>query len=187
MVIRLKVLHVQNVAPIADGQNLATSEVSLGRALIPRPSAYKALAFGVYLYQAELPRLALTQITQNKRLTVTSDNLHLRIYNVALQAFKLMTDRDCRMPEYLVNVVIQNKSYISDPEGETILKDLIAKGGYTSVRSVRTAKMLSIVTEAKDSEEAESMIRKLCDDLRIYNPVVSSCNVEVVGMVQAKN
>jgi phosphoribosylformylglycinamidine synthase len=91
------------------------------------------------------------------------------------------------MPEYLVNVVIQNKSYISDPEGETILKDLIAKGGYTSVRSVRTAKMLSIVTEAKDSEEAESMIRKLCDDLRIYNPVVSSCKVEVVGMVQAKS
>lgn len=91
------------------------------------------------------------------------------------------------MAKYLVSVIIENKPYINDPEGETILKDLIAKGGYTSVKSVRTAKMLSIAIEAKDSKEAEETVKKLCDELRIYNPVVSNCKVEVVGTVQVRN
>ncbi|MFQ5940936.1 MAG: phosphoribosylformylglycinamidine synthase subunit PurS [Nitrososphaerales archaeon] len=91
------------------------------------------------------------------------------------------------MIKYVVRVVIENKSYINDPEGETILKDLIVKGGYTSVKSVRTAKMLSIMIEAEDSKNAENTIRKLCDELRIYNPVVSNCKVEVVDTVKVRN
>ena len=91
------------------------------------------------------------------------------------------------MAKYLVSVIIENKPYINDPEGETILKDLIAKGGYTSVKSVRTAKMLSIAIETKDSKEAEETVKKLCDELRIYNPVVSNCKVEVIGTVQVRN
>ncbi len=91
------------------------------------------------------------------------------------------------MTMYLVRVFIENKPYINDPEGETILKDLIMKGGYTSVRSVRCVKMLSITIEAKDSREADETVRKLCDDLRIYNPVVSNCNLEVVDTFQVKN
>jgi phosphoribosylformylglycinamidine synthase len=67
------------------------------------------------------------------------------------------------------------------------LKDLIAKGGYASVKSVRTAKMLSVTIEAEDSKEAENAVRKLCDELRIYNPVVSNCRVEVIGTAQIKN
>jgi len=89
--------------------------------------------------------------------------------------------------KYLVSVIIENKPYINDPEGETILKDLIAKGGYTSVKSVRTAKMLSVTIEAVDGKDAEDTVRKLCDELRIYNPVVSNCKVEVIGTVQIKN
>ena len=91
------------------------------------------------------------------------------------------------MAKYLVSVIIENKPYINDPEGETILKDLIARGGYTSVKSVRAAKMLSIAIEAKDSKEAEETVKKLCDELRIYNPVVSNCKVEVIGTVQVRN
>lgn len=91
------------------------------------------------------------------------------------------------MTKYLVRVVIENRPYINDPEGETILKDLIAKGGYASVESVRTAKMLSIMIEAKDGKDAENTVKKLCDELRIYNPVVSNCKVEVIDTVQVKN
>ncbi len=87
------------------------------------------------------------------------------------------------MGKYLVSVVIENKPYINDPEGETILKDLIAKGGYASVKAVRTAKMLGITIEAKDRNDAENSIRKLCDELRIYNPVVSNCKVECLGVL----
>jgi len=91
------------------------------------------------------------------------------------------------MEKYLVSVIIENKPYINDPEGETILKDLIAKGGYASVKTVRTAKMLNIAIEAKDHKDAEDTVKKLCDELRIYNPVVSNCRVECVGIAQVKN
>ncbi len=91
------------------------------------------------------------------------------------------------MERYLVNVIIENKPYINDPEGETILKDLIAKGGYSSVKAVRTAKMLNITIEAKDRNDAEDTVKRLCDELRIYNPVVSNCRIECVGTIEVKN
>ena len=46
------------------------------------------------------------------------------------------------MPKFVVQVVIENKPYINDPEGETIHRDLVVKGGYSNVQSVRSAKML---------------------------------------------
>lgn len=91
------------------------------------------------------------------------------------------------MGKYLVSVVIENKAYINDPEGETILKDLIAKGGYSTVKAVRTAKMLNITIEARDRKDAEDTVKKLCDELRIYNPVVSNCKVESVNVAEARN
>lgn len=92
-----------------------------------------------------------------------------------------------KMERFLVSVVIENKPYVSDPEGETILKDLIAKGGYPSVKEVRTAKMLQITIEARDDTDAEDTVKKLCDELRIYNPVVSNCRVESLGRVQQES
>ncbi len=91
------------------------------------------------------------------------------------------------MEKYLVSVIIENKAYINDPEGETILKDLIAKGGYSTVKAVRTAKMLNITIEARDRKDAEDTVRKLCDELRIYNPVVSNCKVESINVAEARN
>ncbi len=91
------------------------------------------------------------------------------------------------MEKFLVSVVIENKPYVSDPEGETILKDLIAKGGYSAVKEVRTGKTLKMTVEAKNDKDAEDIVRKLCDELRIYNPVVSNCRVECLGRVQEEN
>ncbi|MEM0364360.1 MAG: phosphoribosylformylglycinamidine synthase subunit PurS [Candidatus Nitrosocaldus sp.] len=82
------------------------------------------------------------------------------------------------MPVYKVNVLIENKPYISDPEGDTILKDLVLKGGYHQVRSIRVAKMLKVEVEAKSVEEAREMVRRMCDELRLYNPMLSICRVE---------
>lgn len=83
------------------------------------------------------------------------------------------------MAEYAVKVIIGNKPYVRDPEGETILKDLILKGGFQSVKKVRTAKLLTITLEADGAESAKATTKKLCDELRIYNPVVSRCVIEV--------
>ena len=86
------------------------------------------------------------------------------------------------MPKkYIVQVVIENKPYINDPEGETIHRDLVVKGGYSNVQSVRSAKMLKMVVSSKSEKEAESTVKKLCEELRIFNPVVSNCAVKVAG------
>lgn len=83
------------------------------------------------------------------------------------------------MAAYNVHVIIENKPTISDPEGETILKDLVLKGSYSSVKKIRSAKMLKFTINEKTKSLAEQKIRKICDDLRIYNPMVSKITVEV--------
>jgi phosphoribosylformylglycinamidine synthase PurS subunit len=80
--------------------------------------------------------------------------------------------------KFLVQVIIENKPYINDPEGETIHRDLIVKGGYSEVKSVRSAKMLKMTVSACSEKEAEKTVQKLCDELRIYNPVVSNCTIK---------
>lgn len=87
------------------------------------------------------------------------------------------------MPKFAVQVVIENKPYINDPEGETIHRDLVVKGGYPNVQSVRSAKMLKMVVNSKSEEEAEAMVKKLCEELRIFNPIVSNCTVKAAGKV----
>ena len=83
------------------------------------------------------------------------------------------------MSLYTVHVIIENKPGISDPEGETILKDLVLKGSYSSVKKIRSAKMLKFKINEKNKTLAEQKIKKLCDDLRIYNPMVSKITIEV--------
>lgn len=85
------------------------------------------------------------------------------------------------MPKFLVTVTIENKPDINDPEGETIHRDLVIKGGYSSVESVRSAKTLKIIISERSENQAEEVVRKLCEELRIYNPVVSSCSVKSAG------
>lgn len=85
------------------------------------------------------------------------------------------------VPKFVVQVVIENKPYINDPEGETIHRDLVVKGGYSNVQSVRSAKMLKMVVSSKSEKDAEAIVKKLCEELRIFNPVVSNCTVKATG------
>lgn len=82
------------------------------------------------------------------------------------------------MPSFLVNVIIENKPGISDPEGDTILNDLVLKDKKTSVKKIRSAKMLKFQIEAKNKESAEKSVMALCNEFRIYNPLVSKVSVE---------
>ena len=93
----------------------------------------------------------------------------------------LLFDMSNTMSKFLVVITIENKPYINDPEGETISRDLITKGGYSNIESVRTAKTLKVIVIEKSEKEAEKVVRKLCEELRIYNPVVSNCSVTSVG------
>ncbi len=81
---------------------------------------------------------------------------------------------------YTVEVIVENKPLARDPEGETIHHNLLLKGGYNQVTNVRAGKLLRMTVEAPSPEEARQLVRKLCDDLRIYNPAAHICQVRVV-------
>ena len=84
------------------------------------------------------------------------------------------------MPSFNVHVTIENKPGISDPEGKTILNDLVLKGNYSAVTDIRSAKMLKFTITEKNKKLAENKIQKLCDELRIYNPMVSKITINVL-------
>lgn len=85
------------------------------------------------------------------------------------------------MPSFTVEVVVENKPLARDPEGETIHHNLVLKGGYSQVTNVRAGKFLRMNVEARSSEDAEQIVQKLCNDLRIYNPAAHVCHVRVVN------
>lgn len=87
------------------------------------------------------------------------------------------------MARYLVVVTIENKEQIGDPEGETIKKDLILKSGYSNVESVRSAKCYNIIINTETENDAKKAVTKLCDELRIYNPIVSNCTIGPISKV----
>ncbi|HWY35935.1 MAG TPA: phosphoribosylformylglycinamidine synthase subunit PurS [Nitrosopumilaceae archaeon] len=82
------------------------------------------------------------------------------------------------MTFFKVNVTIENKPEISDPEGDTILNDLVLKDHNASVKKVRSAKMLKFDVDAKNRKIAEKIVIDLCNEFRIYNPLVSKVSIE---------
>ncbi len=83
------------------------------------------------------------------------------------------------MATFIVHVTIENKPGISDPEGETILNDLVLKGTHKTVSKIKTAKMLKFTISEEDKKTAQSKVQEICDDLRIYNPMVSKVTIDV--------
>ena len=83
------------------------------------------------------------------------------------------------MVNYSVDVIIENKPGINDPEGDTILNDLVLKGKFSNVKKIHSAKMLKFSITEKNKKLAESKVLKICDELRIYNPLVSKVTVNV--------
>jgi len=78
-----------------------------------------------------------------------------------------------------VEIIISNKPQARDPEGETITRDLIHKEGFEAIRNVRTSKLLSVEVEAESEEKARDLTVKMCNDLRLYNPVAHTISVRV--------
>jgi len=82
---------------------------------------------------------------------------------------------------YIVEVIVENKPLARDPEGETIHHNLITKGGYNQVTSIRAGKLLRMSVEASSPDQARDLVKRLCEDLRIYNPAAHTCQVRNVG------
>ena len=84
------------------------------------------------------------------------------------------------MPDFQVSVVIENKPGISDPEGDTILNDLVLKGKNKNISKIRSGTILKFSITENDENAAKDEVLKICDELRIYNPLVS----KVTGTVE---
>ena len=82
---------------------------------------------------------------------------------------------------FKLEIIIENKASIRDPEGETILHDLLVKNGFTQIKDVRTAKMLLLEVQAEDENQAKDIVVRMCNELRIFNPIVSICKINVVS------
>jgi len=62
--------------------------------------------------------------------------------------------------KYLVTIVIENRDEIDDPEGQTIYRDLVMKGGYSLIQSVRTGKCLKITIESKSKKKQVKRLQR---------------------------
>ena len=83
------------------------------------------------------------------------------------------------MPDFEVSVVIENKPGISDPEGDTILNDLVLKGKNKNISKIRSGTILKFSITENDENAAKDEVLKFCDELRIYNPLVSKVTATV--------
>nr|MDO8079921.1 phosphoribosylformylglycinamidine synthase subunit PurS [Candidatus Freyarchaeota archaeon] len=83
------------------------------------------------------------------------------------------------MDNYVLEIVIENKPAARDPEGETILRDLMNQNGFEMVKNVRSGKFLRVNLEAESREEAKSIVYRMCNDLRIFNPVIHVVTINV--------
>lgn len=72
--------------------------------------------------------------------------------------------------------MISNKKAARDPEGDVIHRDLV-KSHFPQAKSVRVGKLLRFNVEASGSLEARDLVRRMCDELRIYNPAAHDCQI----------
>jgi phosphoribosylformylglycinamidine synthase len=79
----------------------------------------------------------------------------------------------------VLEIVIENKPAARDPEGETILRDLMNQNGFEMVKNVRSGKFLRVNLEAESREEAKNIVYRMCNDLRIFNPVIHVVTISV--------
>ena len=63
------------------------------------------------------------------------------------------------MSTYTVHVIIENKPNISDPEGDTILNDLVLKSKNSPIKKIRAGKILKFTVEANDKKRLKKLLK----------------------------
>ena len=56
---------------------------------------------------------------------------------------------------FVIELIIEYKKGTNNPEGSTIMHELMLKNGYPMVKEVRTGKLLRITLDAKEESEAD--------------------------------
>ncbi|MFH1106814.1 MAG: phosphoribosylformylglycinamidine synthase subunit PurS [Candidatus Micrarchaeota archaeon] len=81
--------------------------------------------------------------------------------------------------EYTVELAIESKPGLADPEGSTIAGDLMRRNGFQMVSGVRVAKLLRVKLKASSEDEARKIGERMCADLRLANPVSQTYSIAV--------
>ncbi len=68
------------------------------------------------------------------------------------------------------NIYISLKSNVSDPQGITIAQGL-EQLGFQDISSVRAGKYIEVTITAPSIEQAENVVKKMCDEL-LCNPII---------------
>lgn len=82
-----------------------------------------------------------------------------------------------KVDNWIVEIVLENKPAARDPVGTVIQKDLLAKKGYDMVSNVRSGQYLRIYLKANNENDARTIVDKMCNDLRIFNPVTQNLTI----------
>jgi phosphoribosylformylglycinamidine synthase PurS subunit len=81
--------------------------------------------------------------------------------------------------DYLVEIVIESKPVLKDPEGNTIANDLMRKHGFEMVQGVRTAKLLRVKIKTLSEQKAGQIAEKMVTELRLANPVAQTYSISI--------
>ncbi|MEK6953745.1 MAG: phosphoribosylformylglycinamidine synthase subunit PurS [Candidatus Micrarchaeota archaeon] len=81
--------------------------------------------------------------------------------------------------EYQVEITIESKPVLKDPEGAVIANDLMRKHGFEMVEGVRMAKVLRVKMKAANERKAAEIAEKMVKELRLANPVAQNYTILV--------
>lgn len=79
--------------------------------------------------------------------------------------------------KYSADVSVMLKEGIADPQGQTIQRALPALG-FDTVEDVRVGKRIRLTVEAASTDEAEKLVRAMCEQL-LANPVIEKFEVSI--------
>ncbi len=77
-----------------------------------------------------------------------------------------------------VQVTVDLKKGISDPEGTNTLKALNLLG-FTNVTSAKTTRTFDLMVDEKDQKKVEKDVEQMCQRLLI-NPVIHTYNTKII-------
>ena len=78
---------------------------------------------------------------------------------------------------FLVKVIVQPKTAVNDPQGQTILSGL-RQLGFSTVAGVRGGKYLEVRLDEVSETVAKDKVEEMCERL-LANPVIEDYHVEL--------
>jgi phosphoribosylformylglycinamidine synthase PurS subunit len=76
-----------------------------------------------------------------------------------------------------VRVTIRLDAAVNDPQGNTV-RDALGALGHVDVRDVRVGKVIDLVVDAEDADDARARVERMCAEL-LANPVIETWDIQV--------